>query len=157
MDPVRIVEWYRANPWPRMRRVLIIGPAVLTGGGLVVAISFLTRQPSDVRVAAAIVGFACVLTGAAFTMVGMQRILRDDVFLAVRTDGLVLRAAGRETHVPWEDLAQVRSDAAIGAVVLERSDTTQLTLTADFSGVELAELVRRLQQAKRRADMNMLR
>src|SRR5580692_5606218 len=91
----RIVEWYRADPWPRMRRALIIGPAVLTLGGVVVAASFLTYQPLNVRIGAAVLGLALVLSGALFSVMGMQRILRDEVSLALRTDGVALRVGGR--------------------------------------------------------------
>jgi hypothetical protein len=154
---VRIVEWYRVDPWPRMRRVLLVGPAVLTVGGLVIAVSFLTRQPQHVRVGAAILGFACVLSGACFTMVGMQRILRDEVCLAVRTDGLAVRASGSETLVPWDDLAEARWDTTLAALVLERQGQVALVLAHVFAEVGGPELARRLKQAKRRADLNMLR
>ncbi len=92
-EPPRILEWYRADPWPRMRRVLLVGPMVLTLGGLAVAVSFLTRQPADVRALSVGVGFALVIGGAAFTLASMHAILRSEVSLVLRTDGVFVQSA----------------------------------------------------------------
>jgi hypothetical protein len=153
----RIVEWYRADPWPRMRRALLVGPAVLTLGGVVVAASFLTHQPLNVRIGAAVLGLALVLSGALFSVVGMQRILRDEVSLALRTDGVALRVAGGETLVLWDSLAQVRWDEARRELVMERLELGPLVVAQVFAGIAGPELALRLLQTKRKVAMNLLR
>jgi hypothetical protein len=117
----RIVEWYRVDPWPRMRPFVVIGPALLTLGGLVVAVSFVTHQRADVRLAATVIGFVLVGGAALVTMVGMSRLLREDAYLAVRTDGVALRVEALDLVVPWGELAAVRWDAATAELVLERT------------------------------------
>ena len=97
-----MVEWYRADPWPSIRPVLLVGPPLLTLGGLVVAVSFLTHQPREVRVVAAVAGLALVAGGALFTMISMHWTLRDDTYIALRTDGVVIQSAGSEVLIAWD-------------------------------------------------------
>jgi hypothetical protein len=155
----RIVEWYRADPWPRMRRFVLIGPALLTLGSLVVAVSFLTHQPADVRTAATMVGFALVASAALVTTIGMSRMLRDrdDAYVALRTDGVVLRTNGRETLVPWHELAAARWDAARAELVLERDGADEVRTACRFARVSGRELAERIARTKLRAAMNLLR
>lgn len=154
---VRIVEWYRVDPWPRMRRIIAIGPSILTAGGLVVAVSFLTHQPESVRVEAAIVGLVLVAGAAIFTAIGMGRILRDDAYLAIRTDGVAVRIPGTDVVIPWDDLAEARWDAERGAIVLLLADGRTVVAAARFAGVTGPDLAGLVARARRRAAMNLLR
>jgi len=153
----RIVEWYRADPGPRMRRILVAGPAILTLGGLVIAASFLTHLPRDARLVSALVGFVFVAGGALFTMVAMNRLLRDDVYLALRTDGLVLRSPEGETLVPWDTLESARWEASRAELVLARTGAAPVRVQRGFGRVSGAELAARIEQTRRRAAMNLLR
>jgi hypothetical protein len=161
MDPdIRIVDWYRVDNWPRMRRVLVAGPALLSLGGLVMAISFSTREPGAVRAAAALVGMAIVASGAGTTLAGMYRILRDDSYLAIRTDGLAMRLGAVETLLPWAELSRARWDAVLAHLVLERSDEAMieresLIVARRFAGVGGPALAERIERARRRASMGM--
>ncbi|HEY3821489.1 MAG TPA: hypothetical protein VGL81_30185 [Polyangiaceae bacterium] len=156
-EPPRIVDWYRVDPWPRMRRVLFTGPLVLALGGLVTAASFLGRVPRDLRGDATLLGVVLVAGGALFTIVGMSHILRDDVYLALRTDGVVLRLAGLETLVLWDELASVRWNAPPGELVLERSAGAPLAVPRRFRGIEGTALAERILQTRRKAAMSLLR
>jgi hypothetical protein len=158
-DP-RILEWYRVDAWPRMRRVLIAGPVLLSLGGLVVAVSFAARQPPGIRAVAAALGMALVATGAGSTLLGMQRILRDDAYLAIRTDGVAFRGTGAESaeaFVAWDALARAAWEEPRGALVLERKDAAPLTLALRFAGIGGAALAEAIERARRRAAMGMLR
>jgi hypothetical protein len=153
----RIVEWYRADPWPRMRRVLLTGPAMLTAGGLVVFLSLVTRQPVHVRIAAAVAGFGLVAGGAMLTMFGMQRILRDEVCVALRTDGLAVQSSGSETLVPWDELEGARWDPAQDELVLMRMDASPIVLGHRFARIEGTALAQRIEATKRKVAMGLLR
>lgn len=155
-----IIEFYRVDPWPIMRRVLVTGSAILTTGGLVIGVSFLARQSVDVRLAAMLTGFALIFFGAAFTILGMHRILRGEVSLVLRSDGVCIQSDGAETLVPWDDLQAVRWDAAAGCLVLERATGEPLSVPRPIlphpagrkGGPELAA---RVLQLKRRAALNL--
>jgi hypothetical protein len=152
-----IVAWYRADAWPRIRRVLLVGPTALTLGGMVVAVSFLTHAPRDARTAAAVAGFVLVAGGAIFTVVGMQRILRDDALLAIRTDGVMLQSRHGEAFFAWDELAAARWDAARAAVVLERTGADPALVATRYAGIAGPELAARIEQSRRRAALGMLR
>lgn len=159
----RILAWYRADPWPGMRRVLIVGPVLLTLGGVVIAVSFLTRVSHDVRVDTATAGFVLITSGALSTMFGMGRILRDDSYVALRTDGLLLRRGGVETIVAWATLTAARWDASRSELVLERTDGAgpPIAFGGGFSRAQApgggAEVAGRIEQTRRRAALDMLR
>jgi hypothetical protein len=156
MAPASILDWYRADPWPRMRRILVLGPALLSLGGLVVAVSFATRQPQTTRSIAAVVGLALVASGAGLTLAGMFWILRDDAYVAIRTDGLAFRLPPSETLVPWADLARARWDEAQVALVLECTGGEVLVVPRRFAGIAGPELAAKVEQARRRAALGML-
>jgi hypothetical protein len=156
MAPVVILDWYRTDPWPRMRRLLLAGPALLSLGGLVVAVSFAARQPERVRSAAAIVGLVLVASGASLLLGGMFRILREDAYLAIRTDGVVFRSLSRETVVVWSELARARWDARSAELVLERTAGQPIVLAHPFARITGSALADKLELARRRASMGML-
>jgi hypothetical protein len=138
-----------------MRRVLLVGPTILTLGGLVIAVSFLTRQAPDVRTTAVVAGFALVIGGATFTLAGMHGILRREVSLVVRTDGVFVQSASAETLVPWDDLLAVRWDAGAAALILERSSGEAIVVARPPARMAGPELAARVLQHKRKAAMNL--
>jgi hypothetical protein len=151
-----ILDWYRTDPWPRMRRVLVAGPGLLSLGGLVVAVSFAAREPPGVRSAAAVLGLVLVASGAGLTLAGMFRILRDDTYLAIRTDGVVFRAASRETLLVWSELARARWDGPRALLLLEREEGEPVVVARRFAGIAGPELAGKIEQSRRRALMGML-
>ncbi len=91
-----------------MKRVLGVATSILAIGSLVVIVSFLTHQSQDTKIAAAIVGFACTACGALIAIVGMHVLLRDESYIAARTDGVMLSSRGREHFIAWDHLHNVR-------------------------------------------------
>jgi hypothetical protein len=153
----RIVDWFRTDASRRMRRALVIGPLLLTTGGLVIAISFLTRQPASVRVESAFAGFVLIAGAAAFTLASMQGILRDEISVVVRTDAVVVQSARGDIVVPWGDLREARWDAAEGALILERiaGAGEAVVVRRSFARATGADVAGRVQQQKRRADLGL--
>jgi hypothetical protein len=154
-----IVDWYRVDNGPRMRRVLIAGPSLLSLGGVIMGVSFLTREPYAVRACAAIFGIAVVAMGGALTMGGMYRILRDDTYLAIRTDGVLLRTAATgdsaEVLVPWDGLTRARWDRDRAVLVLERKEGEALEVATRFAGMAGQPLADRIEQARRRVSLGI--
>jgi hypothetical protein len=156
-EPAQVVDWYRADSSARMVRILVTGASTMVVGGLVVAVSFLTRQPERVREYAAASGLLLVAMSAAFTQIMMHRLLRDDVSLEIRTDGLCFHARGTETLIAWAELASVRWDATPGTLVVERAGAEPVVVAwvpARISGPGLAAQV---EHARQRAAMGLLR
>jgi hypothetical protein len=156
-EALRILSFYRADTSAHVRRILIFAPGLMTLGGMVIAVSFLTHQPERVRVASAAMGFALVAGTGIMTAVVLQRILRDDGYLAIRTDGIVVQAAAIETLVPWAELAEARWDEAGHALILARAAGQPLVVGWSFARISGPELVARIEQDRRKAAMGLLR
>jgi hypothetical protein len=103
-----------------------------------------------------VTGLALVAGGALFTMVGMNRILRDDISLALRTDGVAVRLAGTETVLAWEDLGAARWDSRRRELVLESSVAAPITVARSFRGVAGSDLAERILRARQKAAMGLL-
>ena len=156
-EPVRILDWYRADTSARVRRILMVAPALMSFGGIVIAISFLSHQSQRVRVDAAAVGFVLIAASSVFTAATMYRILREDGSVTLRTDGVAVQSSGQETVVAWADLEAARWDLDQGALVLERRGAAPVVVAwtpAKISGPALAE---RLERDRQRAAMGLLR
>jgi hypothetical protein len=152
-----MVTFYRADPWKRMRRVLLAGPGALTLGGVVIAVSFLTHQPLSMRVDFAAAGFVLIAGGAIYTLAGMQRILRDDLTLVLRTDGVLIQSSARETFIAWDDLREARWDPSRSELVLERAAGEPIVLARPFARIAGPELAKAIASTRRKAAMNLLR
>jgi hypothetical protein len=139
-----------------MRRVLVVGPAVLTAGGLVIALTFAVHLARAARIDCTLAGLALVAGGASLTAVNMQRLLREEVSLALRTDGIAVQSAGTESFVSWDELERARWDEGGPALVLERRNAAPLVITRRFARIEGPALAARVQAAKRKAAMNLL-
>src|SRR5579875_2635111 len=139
-----------------MRRVLVAGPAVLTLGGLVIAFSFLTHQSHAVRFQTGAFGFILIAAGALTTTIGLHHILRDELFLALRSDGVAIQSPAGETLVEWDDLRDARWDAGEAELVLEREAGDPIVLSRPFSRIAGRALAERILAIKRKAAMNLL-
>jgi hypothetical protein len=156
-EPVRILDWYRPDTSARVRRILLVAPGLMSFGGLVIAVSFITRQPERVRVDAAALGFVLIAGSSVFTAATMFRILREDGSLALRTDGVVVQSAGRETLVGWSDLEAARWDASRKALILDRKGADPLVVAWSFAGISGPALAERLERDRLKAAMGLLR
>jgi hypothetical protein len=149
-----MVDWYRVDAWGRMRRVLIFGPLLLSLGGVVVAVSFATRVSAATRDVAHLAGMLLIASGALVTMIGMQRILRDDAYLSIRTDGVMFHTS-YETFIAWDDLVCARWDVLAHALLLERRGAEAVVVAHRFATIAGPALAERIEQARRRAAMGM--
>jgi Bacterial PH domain len=86
----------------------------------------------------------------------MFHILRDDAYLAIRTDGVVFRSPARETLLLWNDIAKARWDEAQVALVLEAKEGEDLVVPRRFSGITGPVLAEKVERARRRASLGML-
>jgi hypothetical protein len=104
---------------------------------------------------------ALVASGAGSTLAGMARILRDDSYLAIRTDGVELRLGAAEAIHRWEDIVRIRWDDARGAIVLElqgseADEVTEVAVARAFVGVTGPVLAERLERSRRQVSMGIL-
>jgi hypothetical protein len=153
-----LIEVHRVDQTGRVRRALLTGASILTVGALVVAISFLTRQPERVRQIAAVIGLVFTVAGALTTVIRMHAALRDDAYLAVRDDGILIqsRIAAPPTFLPWSELTRIHCDA--DALVFERESGAPLRTAEHFGDGgpgAMQALAKRLDEMRRRAAFSL--
>jgi hypothetical protein len=155
-EPVRILDWYRADQARSMLRVLTVGAVSMTASGLVIAVSFLTHQAEQIRQYAAGIGIVLVASSAAFTSVTMRRILRHEESVVLRTDGLAVQTGGTETFIPWAELDAARWDAERG-LVLDRRAAAPFVVAWRPARITGPDLAARIEHEKKRAEMGLLK
>jgi len=86
-------------------------------------------------------------------------ILRDDAYLAIRTDGVALvspASPAGEVLLAWSDLARARWDDRRVELVLERKEGEPVVVARPFARIGGPELAGKIEQARRRESLGML-
>lgn len=177
VDPdARIVEWFRIDAMRRVKRSFLIGITVVICGavqpiaariasahaGLEVAPWTLDRRHPSAMVVDeetmpvgplgrpwyGLAGASLVL-GILTTIVGLQRVLSEERYLALRTDGALFVDGETQRFFAWSRVARIERDAS--TLVFVSHDDDRTTLSGAFAGVDHDELVRRANQVRRRA------
>jgi hypothetical protein len=130
--------------------VMAVG-SVVTGIGFGNA-SFEALMSSWVwRVPATVGGLGLVAAAGLRAVWGLRRLLAEDSYIALRTDGVVVaESGGRTVEVPWDDLVECRLDDDGETLRLERCDGSLTRVRARFSGIDPAGLARRVEHLRRR-------
>lgn len=151
-----LLEWYRADSSRRLRKVLGIGAGVLTSGALLTGLSFASHQHETLRNSAVVIGLLCTMGGALVAVIGLQRILAEDAYIAVRTDGILVHLGAHEEVLAWSDMERIRFDPARAAVVFTRRDGGELVIQRPLSGATHETLAPHLDSLRRKAEWNLL-
>lgn len=164
LDGGRIVAWYRVDPTPRILRVLALGAAVMTLGSVVMGAAFaeLGHSPVDFTDQRALwiafgiggAGLATVLSGGVVCILGLRRVLAEERYLALRTDGLYLRDGTEREVIPWDDVREVGHEGE--ALVVERQDGRRWVRAERFAGVTAKELAARVRDTRGKALFGLL-
>lgn len=153
----RIVEWYRVDVTRHVAVVALQGSTLLVMGCFLVSHALAGVVPGEaLSMAAAVLGAVCVVMGPLHTILGFQRILSRDTYLAMRTDGVLLHDGGQDVLVRWDDLVEARHVEDGEAVDLHRRDAAPVRITQDFCGQGGKELARRVNALRRKAQWNLL-
>ena len=140
-----------------MGRALAAGVASMSLGALVVGTSLLARATLEVRAIAAIVGFVAVAGGPLVTALGLRKPLMEELYLAMRDDGVLLHFEGPEMMLPWDSIERVAYDDAQCTVCLQLRSGEAVRVQRDFAGITGDALARRLDDCRRKARFNLLR
>ena len=85
---------------------------------------------------------------------GLRQRLTEESFLALRTDGLYYTHKKERFFLGWGDLME--AEAEEGELRLHARDGSEICLRERFSGIELAELAKRIGSVRRRALFGLL-
>ena len=172
-----MIDWYRVDTSPRIKRVMATAVGLVLCGSLLGAACLARTQDPyaaarggatgpgswtpevaqaptlddhrGVMFSLGIAALALVVSGGGAAIWGLMRELSQERWLALRTDGLVIRDAGREKRAPWGQIAEVRMDGTTIVVALASGNTW--SIRDHFAGTTRSELGRRIAHVRRRA------
>ncbi len=173
-----IVEHYRLDVSARLRGALLLAAAIVTLGALLLAAAFYARndpmrvyaspndaifragrvradgsaidsRPLAAELALGVFGFACIVSGGGIAIVRLRRVLKEEVYLVLRSDGALFRRGEEDTFVPWDEVEEVRWDD--GAVRFVRHDGSAWVRDERYASIEGAELAQRAAEVRRKA------
>lgn len=173
-----IVVWFRIDESRRIAKFLSLGGCAMVLGALLVA-RLVTRSSSASLIASrsvarmpmmwppaapdlevlsvALLGFAFLVGGGLFAILGLRRVLEEERYLALRVDGLLFVDGATRRFVPWDDVAEIRYDSPHDAIVFVRESASDWALGQRFAGTTNAEIVKTALEVRRRALLGMYR
>ncbi len=113
--------------------------------------------PDPETLALALVGFAFLVGGGLFAILGLRRVLEEERYLALRVDGLLFVDGASRRFVSWDDVAEIRYEAEGNAIVFERESASEWMLDCHFAGASNSEIVKKALEVRRRALLGMYR
>lgn len=173
-----IVEWFRMDASRRIATFLGVGAAGMVTGSFGIARLVMSaphaaliasRSPTrgvviwptatldPTTVALAVLGFAVLVGGGLVAILGLNRVLSEESYLALRVDGALLVHGDARRLVRWDDVADVRHDPTRDAIVLVREGGDEWAIERRFAGATNGEIVKKAAEVRRRALFGMYR
>jgi hypothetical protein len=103
-----------------------------------------------------ILGVVSLVVGGLIAITRLNALLREDRYLALRTDGAYFQDGDDRVLLLWEDVEAVRYDADADAVRFEQHDGAVWDRHERFAGMPLPELARRASEIRRKALFGLL-
>lgn len=156
---VEVIEWFRPPIWARLLLAWMVATVLLGVGvvGIAVAWDGTGRIPRVVQWTAGVIGAACTVAGATGGIIGIMRMLsREDAYLLVRTDGVVVADVdGSERLLGWAQMEPIALDE--GHLVFSGMANDAVRVRARFMGISAQALHERLERHRRDALLGVLR
>jgi len=149
-----IVEWYRVDVTRRVVQRLAVGAGCMIVGML--AVSRLVMGAGAGSLVWGLLGIVVVIGGGCYAVIGLQRILGEEQYVALRVDGVLLVDGDARRYRRWEEIDDVRHDRAFDAVVLVSGDE-EWSLAERFAGIANADLARAAASVRRKALFGLFR
>jgi hypothetical protein len=152
-----MLEYYRVDSMRRMLRALIIGPSLLAAGSVILALALVVAKHSEPgRWALVAVGSVCTVGGPIFLIASLHRILREEAYLALRTDGVLYHRGAERELLAWDTLEKVRWDPEASVLRLERRTGDPWLIAERFAGIDGPALAKRMEDVRRKASFGLL-
>ena len=103
-----------------------------------------------------LLGLGCILLGGGSAIVRLNKVLSEEEYLALRTDGAYLRIQQQRELLRWEHVSAVRWDSDRAALVFELHDGEEWVRGERFAGIDGPELAKRASEVRRKALFGLL-
>ena len=152
-----IVEWFRPDRTRLLLRVWIVAASFVSLGVVLIAMTRVDTLPAEWRVGLGVLGGLFTVSGPIAAVIGFQRAIGDDTWLALRGDGLMYCNHGVQSFVAWEAIDDTTLDETTRVIRIIGPTGTLLNVSESFSGLSPLQLRERIASARRRALMGLLR
>lgn len=116
----------------------------------------IVSNTSEWELGLGILGLLCIAGGAGAAIVGLRRVLTEESYLALRTDGAYFRHARERSLLPWDEVEAVRWDPRSRAVLFVRHDGSEWARGERYAGIEGEALAKRAAEIRRKALFGLL-
>jgi hypothetical protein len=141
------VDFFRVDRSSSTRRLLTTSAIMIALGACGVGAHLMHRLTVLEGRVVSLTGGAIMLAGLVLGFGTMAMMLFEDIYLAIKDEGLLVHDNGREVAVPWDELDAVDVDAGKGAITLRRKEGEPLVFNAGGSASDVA---RRITEARRK-------
>lgn len=158
------LESYRVDVTGRAWPILVPAALLTSVGAVLICTSFIGHGVLMHRSELTFLGAFCMLTGLSLAVYCMRSLLGEDEYIAALEGGMLLHCRDADAFVPWDELASIRWDAALEAIVLERHEDEPIALARPFvggpsggaAGGSNDKLAARLDELRRKATFHLI-
>ncbi len=146
----RNIEWYRPVMTRQMLRVVVPCSLIVLTAALMIGAGVLYRE-GTASVLFVSAGTVFAIIGPGLAAWGVLKFLKHDVYLTVRTDGVLFHdSAGHDTVITWSQLDGAAAPDE-GTLELAIEDRDTLVVHERFIGIANADLAARISAIQRKA------
>lgn len=148
------VDFFRVDRSASTKRLLIVAAGLTALGASAIGAHLMHRLSFEVSFGVSLAGGVTMVFGLLLGFVTMGLMLFEDVYLAIRDEGVLVHDNGKQTTIAWDALERIYAEPDAGIVVLEERAGT---LVRFFVGKDTGGVVRNVQEAQRKARHGMRR
>lgn len=157
MERSALLEWYRPDPRRQIYAIWALGVLLVLLGAICASLALTRPWGSGLRIALALVGASCVIAGPVSAIVRLLHAMRDDDYLALHEEGIVLARDGQVTNIGWDELSSAERQAGPPEALLLRRREGALIIDRRFGGLDVATLARRINHLRSKVLLDLLR
>ena len=146
------LDFFRVDRSGPTKRLLALAVVLVCIGMFLIGAHLVSRLESGSSHTITLVGGLLLATGLILGFGAMAMMLFENVYLQIKTDGLLLHENGKETSIAWSDLEAVENEMPF--VVLKRTGTDPVRW---FAGKDAAKVRDQVEEARRKAAHGLLK
>jgi hypothetical protein len=142
-----------SSVWP----FLVPATVLISLGALGVCMAFVTHGPfAPYAGTITVLGAASILAGLVLSIFVARPVLTHDEYIAALETGLLLKVDEAEKFFTWEEVEEVRWDAARAGVIIQMREGDTVVVAKPFGRAKGDEVATKLDEVRRKAAFRLL-
>jgi hypothetical protein len=150
------LESFRIDASSRVWVFLVPSAIAIFMGSLGVCTAFVTHGVFSHTDWFAIVGAASMLAGLGLAVFVVGPVITHDEYVAALEGGLLWKLAGEEGFIAWDEIAAVKWDAKLAAIVIARREGEPMAIAREFGRMKAELVAPLLDEMRRKAEFHLL-